>query len=267
VSITYFNKNNIRVGQQGMNINRAENGHIKLWRCINDSDLAEDNNAFMVFIRMVGFAHWQDDFTSIRFEGKQYHLKRGEFSATIAELAALTNLSVGTLRKVLDRLKESKRIEARSDNQKTIFRICNYAKYQDKPANERANEVANDRANERANVTEGKKKLKNIKNIDTKVSMAKTPRADIDEMFQEWEAITGMEISGQVTKNRYACSNLLKKHGKDKLVQLIRGVAMAQSEQYAPRISDFVSLSYKQNDLIAWGKSKQTSNQRKVVRI
>lgn len=253
-----------------MNINRAENGHIKLWRCINDSDLAEDNNAFVVFIRMVGFAHWQDNFTSIRFEGKQYHLKRGEFSATIAELATLTNLSIGTLRKVLERLKESKRIETRSDNQKTVFRICNYSKYQDKPANERTNEVANEVANERTNVTEGKKNIKNIKkikNIDTKVSMAKTPRTDIDEMFQVWQEATGMEIVGQVTKNRYACSNLLKKHGKDKLTQLIRGVALAQSEPYAPRISDFSALQAKQNDLIAWGKSKQTSNQRKVVKI
>ncbi len=153
-----------------MNINRAKNGHVKLWIKINDSDLAQDNAAYIVFIRMLFFAHFEDNFTSIRFNGKQYKLKAGEFSASMGELSALVNVPVSTLRKVIDRLVEDKRVSKRTDRQTTIFSICNWSLYQGdqrkRLANARANDRANEVANDIANVTEGKKNIKNIKNIN-----------------------------------------------------------------------------------------------------
>lgn len=123
-----------------MNINRAQNGFIKLHLKISDSDLWNDNNAMCAFLRMLFMAHYDDDFTSIRFAGEQRYLKRGEFSATLSELAVKLNLPLGTLRDVLRRLEESERISRQSDNRTTIFRICNYAKYQDNPTNRTAND-------------------------------------------------------------------------------------------------------------------------------
>lgn len=255
-----------------MNICKSKDGFIKIHYKIQQSDLWEDNNALVVFLRMVGYAHYEDNFTSIRFNGKQYYLKRGEFSASVRELADMVNLPIGTLRDVLTRLESDKRISKRSDNRTTIFRICNYAKYQGKPASSPANETTNDPANDPANATEGKKKLKNRKNIDTNVSnkavaTAKTPSKDIDGMFEQWQATLGYAIDGQKQKNRYACSNLLKKYRRDGLTRLIEGVALAQQDKYAPRISDFVSLQAKQNDLIAWGKTKQISTINRVVAV
>lgn len=256
-----------------MNICRSKDGHVKLWHKINDSDIGQDNNAFLVFTKMLFFAHYEDNFTSIRFGGKQYKLKAGEFSATLGELAALVNLPQSTLRKVLDRLETDKRISRRTDRQTTIFSICKWSLYQGDKRGKRTNEVANERtnevANEVANVTEGKKNIKNIKNIDTNVSMViqKSPSTDINEMFELWKEINGYAIDGQQKSNRYACSNLIKKYGKDGLEQMIRGVSLAQQDKYAPRISDFSSLQAKQNDLIAWGKTKQIATMKKVAII
>lgn len=78
----------------------------------------------------------------------------------------------------------------------------------------------------------------------------------INEMFDCWKEICGYDITSNRQKNRNACSNLLKKHGADKLTQLIRGVALSQDDQYAPRISDFAGLQSKLNDLLVWGRRK-----------
>jgi len=84
-------------------------------------------------------------------------------------------------------------------------------------------------------------------------------KPEINELFADWFEIVGYEIESNKQKNRYACSNLLKKHGRDKLKQLLRGVALTQSDQFAPRIADFISLQSKLNELLLWGKKKGTS--------
>jgi hypothetical protein len=151
-----------------MNINRANDGFIKLSYQLRYSDLWSDNNGWLVFIKMVLAAHFEDDFTSIRFGGKQVYLKRGEFACSMSELSTITNVSVGTLRDVLLRLEASKRIGKRTDRQTTIYSICNYDKYQDSPERKNrrvaANDPTNGTTNDPTNVTEGKKNIKNIKN-------------------------------------------------------------------------------------------------------
>lgn len=114
-----------------MNVCRSRGGFIKLHYKIQESDIWEDNTALVVFLKMIGLAHYEDNFTSIRFRGSQRHLKRGEFASTVSELSSEIGVPVGTLRKVLDRLEKSGRIVQSADNRQTIFSICNYAKYQD----------------------------------------------------------------------------------------------------------------------------------------
>lgn len=79
---------------------------------------------------------------------------------------------------------------------------------------------------------------------------------EINEAFAAWQSIVGYPIQSNVRRNRQACSNLVKKHGTDGLEKLLRGVELTQHDQYAPRISDFVSLQAKLSDLMAWGKRK-----------
>jgi hypothetical protein len=101
----------------------------------------------------------------------------------------------------------------------------------------------------------------------TNVVLAKKPlmkNYDIDEIFEVWKAELGYDIQSKKQKNRNACSNLLKKYGRDKLQQLIHGAALAQSTSYAPQIADFIGLQSKTNELIAWGK-KQTQGNVEVI--
>lgn len=85
-------------------------------------------------------------------------------------------------------------------------------------------------------------------------------RNEINEMFEYWQSTVGYAISSRIQANRYACKNLLAKYKASGVKQLIDATAIAQSDQYAPRISDFSSMQSKLNDLIAWGKKKGQNN-------
>lgn len=85
---------------------------------------------------------------------------------------------------------------------------------------------------------------------------ARYGKPEINEMFDFWAQEVQYDIESRRQANRNACSNLIKKYGTDKLQQLIKGVAMAHSDPYAPRIADFVDLQSKTSQLVAWGKTK-----------
>ncbi len=78
-------------------------------------------------------------------------------------------------------------------------------------------------------------------------------------MFEYWQKIVGFKITSKVKQNRNACNNLIKKHSKATLEQLIRMVGAASTDRYSPRISDFVELQAKTNELVTWAK-KQSNN-------
>lgn len=92
-------------------------------------------------------------------------------------------------------------------------------------------------------------------------------RDDINEMFDYWEARVGYAITSRRQPNRNACKNLLARYKDKGLKQLIDATAIAQSDQYAPRVSDFASMQSKLNELIAWGKRKSSNNKPKVAKI
>ena len=85
-------------------------------------------------------------------------------------------------------------------------------------------------------------------------------KEEINEMFSVWNEVVGYNIEGNRQRNRNACNNLLKKYKSAGLTQLINAVAVSQKDKFAPRVSDFISLQYKLNDLIAWAKKKGTTN-------
>jgi len=96
--------------------------------------------------------------------------------------------------------------------------------------------------------------------ITTKVVIDETSKygkPELNKMFDFWTNNVGYEISSKRQANRNACNNLLKKYGNDKFEQLIKGVALAQADRYAPSIADFCDLQAKLNQLIKWGRSKQ----------
>ena len=113
---------------------------------------------------------------------------------------------------------------------------------------------------------ENKKRVKSITNVIGETPENKS-NIDINDMFSLWNDVVGYEIVSNKQKNRYACNNLLKKHGKDKLTQLLNGVRLSQSDKYAPRISDFVSLQSKLSELLAWGNRQSLTRVKGIIKI
>ena len=212
-----------------------ERGYVKLWRVIDQNELLEnDNTAFVVFMKLL----------------TRVDRKTGTYTTGRFKLATMCNMNPNTLYSALKRLEASTMIQQQSNRTSTTIHICNWWKYQ---------QDVNNTPNERQpNVNTEQEKKENIDNklsID-KANKPKTISSEIDEMFDLWEQMVGTAITGQKTKNRYACSNLLKSHGKDKLTQFISGVALALDDEYAPTIADFVGLQSNLNRLIAWGHKR-----------
>lgn len=95
-------------------------------------------------------------------------------------------------------------------------------------------------------------------------AIGETPKTygnpDINELFEYWSETIGIPICSKVQRNRNSCSTLIKQHGLDGVKKLIQGVRLAMDDQYAPRISDFITLQSKQNELIMWGHKKEKRN-------
>lgn len=101
--------------------------------------------------------------------------------------------------------------------------------------------------------------------MDTKVSIGEVSpetygKAEINQLFETWEQTTGLPITSNRTKNRYACNNLIGKYGVDGVEKLIRVVEKAQTDRYAPRVADFCDLQAKLNQLLVWAKGKAHSS-------
>jgi hypothetical protein len=238
-----------------MNINNTDHW-IKLNRKVVYSDLFQDKNAWRVFTVMLLIAHYEDDFASTRFKGKQRYLKAGEFSISRSELAHLCCLPIGTVRNAVDRLQEDSRITSESDNKTTIFTVVGWKKYQGERTADRT--ATGQRQDSDRTAQQGAKRNKEIKNITTNVVIGKPyGKPEINEMFDYWKETVGYPVTSRKQANRNACNNLYKKYGGKGLKQLIKGVTKAQDDRYAPRIGDFVDLQANLNKLMAWGKTQQ----------
>lgn len=84
----------------------------------------------------------------------------------------------------------------------------------------------------------------------------------INSMFDYWRQCVGTPIISREKGNRRACYNLLRnKHiGEEKLRHAIEFVGEIKEDRFAPRISDFVDLQSKFNELCAF-KTKYQAQQ------
>lgn len=90
------------------------NGWVKLHRQIGENVfLMNDNNAYMVFTKLLYMAN-----------------SKGEWAGGRFKLAERVNLNPNTLYKVLQRLEREHLVNIRSNNKYTIYCICNWHKYQ-----------------------------------------------------------------------------------------------------------------------------------------
>jgi hypothetical protein len=86
----------------------------------------------------------------------------------------------------------------------------------------------------------------------------KIPTEKIDELLEFWQTTVGFKVSNE-TGNRRALASLLRQHTEHEIQRMVLGVHLSIDDQYAPRISDFVSLKRKWNDLVIWGRKRSQS--------
>ena len=94
-------------------------------------------------------------------------------------------------------------------------------------------------------------------------------KADINEAFAHWEKRLGYPPSNKVKQNRYAASNLIKKHGLDTVTRVIDGLVLLKRERYVRKEAkpvNFIELQANWDAVMAAGHELK-SRTPKVVRI
>lgn len=219
-----------------------KNGWIKLHKKIIDNEIfRHDRTAWHVFETLLILAD----------------TKTGKWSGGMHILSDLCNLNRNTLYKAIKRLEKDKMVNTSVNSRYTVYNICNWSDYQ--TGGKHLGKLPVNAEETPSNT------IKRTKNKELRTMTTSYGKPEINEMFDYWKQSTGIEISSQTQANRRACNNLLKKHGKENLMRLIQGVAVAQGDQYAPRIANFVQLQSKVDDLILWGKKNNKVG--KVVKI
>jgi hypothetical protein len=184
--------------------------------------------------------------------------KKGEWAGGRHQLAERVGLKSTTTYQALKRLEKAKMVTLSSNNKYTVVHLCNFKKYQQVDDKSNDNQMTTRRQPDDTLTRIKNKELRNT----TNVVLGETPKfgnEQINEMFAYWQEQVGYGIEANKQKNRYATNNLLKKYGVEKTKQLVDGVALAQGEKYAPKISDFVQLQADLNRLLQWGKNRNNN--------
>ena len=219
------------------------NGWVKLHRQVLENEVfRHDRTAWHVFETLLILAD----------------SKTGKWSGGMYQLADMCEIKRPTLYKAVQRLELTEMIKRSVNSRYTVYYICKWNEYQGGRETASKHSVNGE---ETASNTLTRNKNRELE-IVSKDTMAK---AEINEMFDYWVRITGLPITARIKQNRYACSNLIKKHAVDGVKRLVGGVAQAHDDKYAPRISDFSQLQSKLGDLLLWGKKQ--SNKVKGVKI
>jgi Fe2+ or Zn2+ uptake regulation protein len=78
----------------------------------------------------------------------------------------------------------------------------------------------------------------------------------VNALLEYWLQEMKTPITNRVKANRRAAWNLLKKHGQYTLRQAVQFAALAQFNEYAPSISDYVDLQSKWGPLHMWAQKR-----------
>lgn len=101
------------------------NGHIKLYRQMEDWGWYKDNNTKALFIHLLFKANWKEGC----FMG--YEIPRGSLATSLENLSLETGLTIQEIRTSLKKLELTGEISKKSTNKFTIINVANYSNFQD----------------------------------------------------------------------------------------------------------------------------------------
>lgn len=110
---------------------RFTSGWVKVYRSIDDGDLANSPNARFIFIQLLLWANVED--SSARVGDRRVPVPRGSVLCSLSELAAKVGCSRPTVKKHLDYLEKRGTIAVSAYKTGTVVRIVNFEAYQAKP--------------------------------------------------------------------------------------------------------------------------------------
>lgn len=83
---------------------------------------------------------------------------------------------------------------------------------------------------------------------------------EIDDLFSLWEAEVGYTVTARKKMNREYASKIIKEYPAEDVKPMLKVVSLSQDDQYAPRVSDFIQLYRKWDDLKAWVRRKKAGD-------
>lgn len=83
---------------------------------------------------------------------------------------------------------------------------------------------------------------------------------DIDDLFLLWETEVDYPITSQLKTNRQYASKIIQEFPPGDIRPMLKVVALSQDDQYAPRVSNFIQLYRKWDDLKGWVRRKKAGD-------
>lgn len=115
-------------------------GWIKLWEIPEDHWLNDDLRYVSAWVQLLQMAERKD--RKITRQGQMIEAKRGTIYTSVSELALKWRVSRKFVRHFLEMLEQDGMVQIQQrDNRGYSVKVCNYAKYQDKPDNRRTTEA------------------------------------------------------------------------------------------------------------------------------
>jgi DNA replication protein DnaD len=102
--------------------------YVKLYRKSLDSTVFQNANLWQVWSYCMMRANHKT--TSVLFEGKEIILQPGQFISGRYEGSKACKMKPSTFRNQIDKLKQLKTLDTKSDNKKSIITIVNWGRYQ-----------------------------------------------------------------------------------------------------------------------------------------
>lgn len=102
--------------------------YVKLYRKSLESTVFQNANLWQVWSYCMMRANHKT--TSVLFEGKEIILQPGQFICGRYEGSKACKMKPSTFRNQIDKLKQLKTLDTKSDNKKSIITIVNWSRYQ-----------------------------------------------------------------------------------------------------------------------------------------
>lgn len=170
----------------------GDNGWIKIHRDIWNNPWMYKPNVLTVWVYILCHVNYQP--TDVIFEGKRVTLQPGQGLFKFTEVAELLRISVATLHRITEVLKNENQIEKQSSPRNTVVTVVNWHKYQTiEKQNEKQlknNWKTNEKQTENLPITKRNKEREEGKNIYGAFKNVRLSDEDLGKLkteFPDWE--------------------------------------------------------------------------------